>query len=265
MTVAEIRVSNVAVLGELDITVKGVRHDIPSGNRVRALWACLVLEPQRVVPVEVLIEAVWGSAPPRRARESVHVYISQLRVFAQNCGADPGLIETKNGGYRLAVNRDLVDWCRVLANLDEARELHRRQHAEDALTVLDMVAADFHRPILGGVRGGAKLGAFVQKMEEIDLSAIELRNEVLLTMGDAQTVVSDLQALVYEYPVRENLHGQLMRALFHTGRQIEALEVYSKLREELRSGFGVEPGSDVREIHRRILTAQPMRTNAQLV
>ena len=264
MAVASDRVSDVAVLGELEITVGGARHELPSGNRIRALWVCLVLEPQRTVPVDVLIDAVWGSEPPRRARESIHVYISQLRMFAQRCGVDPGLIETKNRGYRLAVDRHVVDWCRVLVEYDTARELHRKSSLPESIAALDKAAADFHKPILGGAQGGTKLGAFVQKMEAVELALIELRNEVMLDMGELHTVVSELQALVFEYPVHETLHGQLMRALFRSGRQIEALEVYSKLREDLSDGFGVEPGSDIRAIHRSILASQSGRPSVQV-
>lgn len=260
----EVGPCDVTVLGEFEVRVGEMVHQLPKGNRLRAVWASLVLEPGRVVSTEMVIATVWGSDPPRRARESVHVYISQLRLFLKRCGLDPGAIATRNGGYALTVDRSAVDWCRVVDRSDSARRLHRSGDHREALGVIDSAVVELRSPVLCGVSGGVPLAAFVQQMEELSVSLLELRTEVLLSMGDPHAVVHELQGLVCRFPVREMFHGQLMRALYSSGRQVEALEVYSQLRGTLLEEFGVEPGPMLRHVHSAILEEDSARLCGQL-
>jgi DNA-binding SARP family transcriptional activator len=256
--------TRLSVLGELSITIDGAEHELPRGNRVRSVWAALAINPGHVTTTDSLIETVWGAAVPRRARESVHVHISQLRLFLSQIGLPAGVIETRGGGYRLEMRRESLDWCRALDNVAEAVHLRRGGHTREALALADSVVEGFRFPILGGVSAGVRIGAFVRQMEELHLRAHELRNDTLIEIGENQRAIHELQALVSMHPVRESLHCQLMRAFYNADRQIEALDVYSRLRDTLSEEFGVEPGRLARQYHSAILAADAIRLEAQL-
>ena len=257
-------VDSVRRLGELRVVVDGTGHDLPPGNRQRAVWCALALSPGKVVTIDSIKSLVWGSAPPRRSRESVHVYISQLRIFLQEAGLSPQLIETRPGGYRLAVARSRVDWCELTERMSRARALLRKGEFEESVRIADSALEVYEEPILGGVRGGVGFEAFAIQIEELQASLLEIRMEALMELGQAHSLVHELQALAYRHPMREVLHSQLMRALFVTGRQIDALEVYSRLRTTLREEFGVEPSQATQEYHAALLDADATRLRGQL-
>ena len=221
---------SIRTFGSLELHSQDAVFEIPSGTKLRSVWAALVIDPGSTVSMETVAEIVWGAKQPKRSRESVHVYISQLRAFLDSCGEFPGLIETRSGGYRLAVDKLDVDWCAF----DEAMKTARPKAR-------------------AGDLDGPQLEAAVNEMNELYLACLEQRNEVMLARGDVAPLIRELLKLTRQFPVRETMHRQLMRALYLSERQIEALEVYNRLRHTLQGDYGVEPGRQVRNVHQSIL------------
>jgi predicted ATPase/DNA-binding SARP family transcriptional activator len=190
-----------------------------------------------VVPVSRLIDELWGDDPPASARKTVQIYVSRLRTAL---GSDR--LQSSAGGYRLVAGDEEIDtleFIRLVAagNLDQALEMWRGP----ALTGLEFVPA---------------LAGEAERLEQARADAIEQRIDVALAAGEHGRLVPQLECLVRERPLREPLRARLMLALYRSGRQAEALEVYRDGRM-LLDELGLEPTENLRELERRILTHDP--------
>ncbi|MCC8930186.1 AfsR/SARP family transcriptional regulator [Rhodococcus sp. I2R] len=244
---------SIRTFGSLELHSQDAVFEIPSGTKLRSVWAALVIDPGSTVSMETVAEIVWGAKQPKRSRESVHVYISQLRAFLDSCGEFPGLIETRSGGYRLAVDKLDVDWCAFDEAMKTARPKARAGDLDGAWKDFESALALYRGPFLSGLSDSPQLEAAVNEMNELYLACLEQRNEVMLARGDVAPLIRELLKLTRQFPVRETMHRQLMRALYLSERQIEALEVYNRLRHTLQGDYGVEPGRQVRNVHQSIL------------
>ncbi|MEV5956493.1 BTAD domain-containing putative transcriptional regulator [Streptomyces sp. NPDC051987] len=227
----------------------GVR---PVGSpKVRTLLAVLLLDAGRVVSVESLTEALWGGAPPVSARASLHNHVTRLRRILD----DPERLRAVPPGYLLRVDDGELDVDVFDAQVAQARAAHGRREWASVLDACADALALWRGSPLGGLP--AELGglAFVQRLEEARLLALEWRYDAELALGGPRLggVVPELAALVAEHPLREAYHRQLMLALHHTGRQAEALAVHRDLRNRLREELGIEPGLAVRRAHVEVL------------
>ena len=238
------------ILGPLEARRHG--EPLPLGRgKQRALLARLLLERGRPVSAARLVEDLWGAEAPETAAKMVQVYVSQLRKVLP-----AGVLETRPPGYLVDLKEASLDLDRAEKLLDEARAAAR---AADAAS-----AADALRQALELWRGlplseltepfAAVEGA---RLEELRLTCLEERIEADLQLGRHAAVASELAALVERNPLREGLVGQLMRALYGTGRQAEALEAYRTLRERLDGELGMEPSRELKELERRILRQDP--------
>ncbi|MEZ0284888.1 MAG: BTAD domain-containing putative transcriptional regulator, partial [Thermoleophilia bacterium] len=255
------------ILGPLEV-LDGDRAVALGGLRQRALLALLLLRANEVVSTDRLIAELWGDSPPPTARQTVQVYISQLRRAVPVDGVRESAIETRSPGYVLHVAPGELD-------LDRFQELSASGRA--ALAAGDAAgAAATLREALGLWRG-PPLADFayeewaqreIARLEEWRLACLEERIEADLQLGRRGELVGELEALVEEHPLRERLRGQLMLALYGSGRQAEALERYASGRRALADELGIEPGRALRDLERRILNqdpalAPPARTVAQ--
>ena len=229
------------ILGPLEV-LDGDRAVALGGLRQRALLALLLLRANEVVPTDRLIAELWGESPPPTARQTVQVYISQLRRAVPVDGVRESAIETRSPGYVLHVAPGELD-------LDRFQELSASGRA--ALAAGDAAgAAATLREALGLWRG-PPLADFayeewaqreIARLEEWRLACLEERIEADLQLGRRGELVGELEALVEEHPLRERLRGQLMLALYGSGRQAEALERYASGRRALADELGIEPG-----------------------
>ena len=222
----------------------------------RALLAELVLHANQIVSRERLIEVVWGDTPPATAAATLNTYVSHLRSALEPGRAprsQPGLLLTREPGYLLAVDPERVDALRFERLADEGR---RALAAGDATT-----AAPTLREGLGLWRGGA-LADFVYepfaqaeatRLEELRLATLEQRVDADLALGRHHDLVAELRRLVDEHPLRERLWGQLMLALYRSGRQSEALRAYGELREVLAEELGIDPSPALRRLEEDML------------
>ena len=238
------------LLGPLTVSVDGEPLAL-TGQKPRALLAALLLETNRVVSRDRLIDAVWGEEPPDTARNTLQVYVSQLRKLLPD-----GVLETASHGYKLVVDREAVDLFEFVRLSEEGR---------NALTAGDAAGAgETLRRALQLWDGAAPADlpeAETARLEELRAAALEDRIDAELALGRHGQVVPELERLVNEHPLRERFRGQLMLALYRCGRQADALGVYQRTRRTLVDELGIEPSASLRKLEQAIL-AQDASLNA---
>jgi DNA-binding SARP family transcriptional activator len=228
------------VLGPLEALDEG--RQIPLGGaRQRAVLAFLLTRANEAVAVDRLIDEIWGAEPPRTAANTIQYYISQLRKLL---GADR--IVTRPPGYLIRVERGELDLERFERLLDEGTA----ESLRDALGLWrGRALADFaYEPF-----AQAEIG----RLEELRLAALEKRVDADLELGRHAEIVGELEQLIAEHPLRERLRGQLMLALYRSGRQAEALASYQAARSTLVDELGIEPGPPLQELERAMLRQDP--------
>ena len=214
-----------------------------SGQRQRALLALLALRANRVVAKETLVDLMWGERPPANAVASLQNGVGQLRRLLS-----PATLTHEPPGYRLAVDPDQVDVYRFERLVRSARDAETDQRER------------LLREALGLWRGEALADlAFepwaaeeVHRLEQQRLSALEELIDAQLDLGRSGELVPELEALRRANPLRERLAGQLMLALYRSGRQAEALDVYHDTRRSLDE-VGAIPGHAIQELFKRLL------------
>jgi predicted ATPase/DNA-binding SARP family transcriptional activator len=231
------------------------------GPRVRALLARLLLDAGRIVAAERLIDDLYGEAPPAGAANALQSQVSRLRRSLADLSqvspppAHHPRLELHPAGYRLAVDRDDVDAHRF-ARL--AASGHRALAAGDhpaAVALLREAIELWRGPALADVADAPFAAAHAVRLEEGRLAAVTDRIEADLALGEHASLVPELQQLVEAHPLRERIRGQLMRALYGSGRQAEALGAYEDARRRLAEELGADPSTELAAIHRAVLRA----------
>jgi len=251
--------SEVRLLGETVAVDAGGAVLPVGGPRRRAVLAFLALRSPRVATRAELVDALWGDEPPADAANAVQAHVSGLR---KALGA--GAVETAGDGYRLARGID-VDVERFETLVREGRLLLARGEPVAAAEALRAGLAIWRGRALSDLGAVAFAADAAVRLEEQRLDALEQRIEADLTAGRPQATVAELEVLVAEYPLREALAGQLMRALYASGRQADALSVYAAARGRLREELGLEPSAALRDLHRRLLAqTEPVASGTPL-
>jgi predicted ATPase/DNA-binding SARP family transcriptional activator len=246
---------DVRLLGPLEVEISGVRVDF-EGAKQRQLFAALAMRAPEAVPVDALVEALWGRDPPDGAMQALQKQISRLR---RRLG-EPLPVRHRAAGYALEVDPPAIDSRRFEDLLARARRALERDD-------LDRAGADL-RAALALWRGSAladhRFDEFAQqeigRLEELRIEAIEERLAADLAGGRNADLVGELRTLVAEHPLRERLRGQLMLALYRAGRQAEALETMRAGRRLLVDELGIEPGPELRRLEQMILGHDPALT-----
>src|SRR5512132_3435814 len=240
-----------SLLGPLTATVEGTPIEL-GGQKRRALLAALLLRAGEVVRRDELIDALWGEDPPATARNTLQVSVSQLRKLLPD-----GLLETNASGYRLAVDRSSVDVFEFAQLAQAGRSALTIGDAAGAAETLRAALALWRGPALADLAWEPFAQAEVARLEELRLAALEDRIDAELALGRHGQLVGELERLVAEQPLRERLRGQLMLALYRSGRQAEALGVYQRARRTLVDELGIEPSESLRQLERAILAHDP--------
>ncbi|TQL68485.1 DNA-binding SARP family transcriptional activator [Nocardioides albertanoniae] len=242
------RSSLVRLLGGVDVLTAAGRIQA-GGVRTRTLLAALALQPGRVVPVDTLLQALWGDAAPRTAPHALQVHISNLRRLLP-----PDLIvERCSGGYQLSAGARATDVDRFRELAGQAATELRNGRATTALSYLRTALEIWRGPPLVDVPWERFAGAEVQGVEELHRDVQEDLVEALLLDGCPEAAVGEAESLVRAEPFRERRWGQLILALYRVGRQADALERWRDLRSLLGDELGVEPGPRIEELGREIL------------
>ncbi|MFD1147683.1 AfsR/SARP family transcriptional regulator [Saccharothrix hoggarensis] len=242
------------LLGPVEL-VLGDRSVDLGGPRQRVVLAVLGLNANRVVPVEQLIDTVWGVSPPVTARAQIQICISALRKLLDDA-SHPNAITTRPPGYVLELGPADVDSLRFAELVAAAREQANASRTAEAAETLRSALALWRGAALSGVPSDlVQRSATV--LEEQRLAALEERIRLDLELGRHREVIGELQALVADHPLRERLHGFLMLALYRAGRQGEALEASRSARAVLVEEIGVEPGRELQDLELAILRREP--------
>ncbi|MFE9098278.1 BTAD domain-containing putative transcriptional regulator [Streptomyces sp. NPDC007264] len=223
------------------------------GGKVRALLVALLLEPGRVVSVDVLMDALWGGAPPASARASLQNHVTRLRRLLGDDGSER--LRAVPPGYLLRVDDGELDVRLFEDHVAAARAAHAGRDWERTVREASAALALWRGAPLSGLPPETGRYALVQRLQEARLLLLEWRYDAELQVGGARLggLAPELAALVAGHPLREGFHRLLMLVLHRTGRPAEALAVHRDLRERLVEELGVEPGAAVREAHLAIL------------
>jgi DNA-binding SARP family transcriptional activator/DNA-binding beta-propeller fold protein YncE len=225
------------ILGPLEVADDGSLVALGRG-RQRALLALLLLHANEAVSAERLIDELWGERPPATAQTGLHGYVSQLRKLL---GSER--LETRGSGYLLRVEDGEVDRERFEA-------LARGGRFADALGV-------WRGPALADFAYEPWAQAEIGRLDDLRLACVAGRIDLDLNSGRDAELVGELEALVAAHPLRERFRAQLMLALYRSGRQADALEVYRGARQRFVEELGIEPGEELKELHKRILAHDP--------
>ena len=241
------------ILGPLQVVDGGGRELTVGGSKPRAVVAILLLHAGEAVSSDRLVEDLWSGEPPASAAKSLQVHVSRLRAaLAIGSGGEDRLLTTA-GGYLLRVESGELDAERFERLLEEGEALIAVGSPERAVATFGS-ALELWR---GGPLCDFEYDSFAQpeiaRLSELRAVALEQRIAAELALGRDGPVIGTLERLVREHPYRERLRGQLMLALYRTGRQAEALVAYRDARSALVDKLGIEPSVELRQLHRAIL------------
>ena len=235
------------VLGPLEVLDGGRPVPIP-GAKERALLVLLLLEAERVVPFERVVDELWGEDPPEKALKSLQVRAAGLRKALGD-----GVIVTHGRGYVARLGGATVDLRVFERGLERGRRSLGDGRYEEAAAVLREALALWRGPPLQDFVFENFAQVAIHRLDELRLVGLESRIEADLELGRERDLVPELEQLVAEQPLREQLRAQLMLALYRSGRQADALAAYQDARQALVGELGLEPGTRLRELEQAML------------
>jgi DNA-binding SARP family transcriptional activator len=231
------------VLGPLEVEADGRLVDL-GGQRQRALLADLLIHAGDVVSTDRLIDDLWGEQPPPTASTSLQNAVSQLRKVL---GAE--VVVTRAPGYAVTAGPDQIDARRFERRVASARG---KQGADRSRALREALELWRGRPFPEFAFEPFAENE-IRRLEELRLVALEDWIDVELELGRHAEVVGEIEALLAEHPLRERLRGQVMLALYRSGRQAEALQSYHGARRLLVEELGIEPSTELQRLHASIL------------
>ena len=236
------------ILGPLEIESDAGRVELGSAKQ-RALVTLLLLNANEVVPTSRLIDVLWAEELPADGSKALQVHVSRLR---RALGGD-NVVETRPGGYLLVADASSFDLPRFQERATEGRALLAAGDPARARRALSDALELWRGAPLAEFATEPFAQAEVARLEELRLAAVEDRIEADLQLGAHADVVAELESLTARHPLRERLRGQLMLALYRSGRQAEALQAYRDARGALVEELGLEPGKALQELEQAIL------------
>jgi predicted ATPase/DNA-binding SARP family transcriptional activator len=240
-----------SILGPLQVRSDG-REVALGATKPRILLLRLLIDANRAVAAERLIEDLWEGEPPRTAEQTLQGYVSQLR---KALGADRLL--TRGGGYELVLESGTLDAEDFETSVAEARHRIAAGEPDNALKHLRHAFGLLRGAPLTDAGGAEWAMATIARLEETRLTAVEAVLEAQLTLGGYTDVITAAEAAIAEHPLRERLWAQLMTALYHEGRQAEALRAYQRLRRLLGEELGIDPSRELVELEASMVRQDP--------
>jgi SARP family transcriptional regulator, regulator of embCAB operon len=245
------------ILGPLEIVTEA-RVLRPRGSKQNTLLMTLLADPCQLVSTETLIVELWGDKHPLSVENDLHAHVSRLRrrLSAMEPGAIDSRVVTHVSGYELVIRDEELDAAGFIKGLEEIRGA---AHADSADLVRQL------RRLLGLWRGrafgsherGPILQAASARYEEHRIAAYQLLFDHELRTGNYSTIIPELRGLLARYEFHEQFWQQLMVALYRSGRQADALNVYRELRHRLSDQLGLDPSPAMREYEQAVLDHRP--------
>ena len=241
----------IRVLGPLELVTDDGRVPLPAKHR--RLLAALLVRVGETRSADVLIDSLWEMAPPASASSLLQVYVSQLRKTLPA----PARIATVGSGYALSLDEASLDAAQFERLLREGKEAMNDGNPALAASVFARALGLWRGQAYGELAYEEFARAEAERLEELRLVCIDARLEAGLTLGQHDDLLPELQGLALAHPLRERVQAQLMLALYRCGRQTEALDLFREVCRRLREELGLEPGSELHELQRRILQHDP--------
>lgn len=244
------------MLGGVDVLVDGLPVDLGRRRMERCLLGLLLLNLNAALSIDRMIDLLWGEDAPASARAALHVHVSRLRTGLAAVDAERRgfRLVTRSGGYALEGDPARVDAHRF-------RDLCRRGHeATDPAVrrgLLGPALALWRGRPLGELTTPRIRAAYGRGLEELNLSATELRIEADLALGGHDGLLGELESLVRVHPLRERLVELHLLALYRAGRRTDALAVYERARRLLVDATGLDPRAELDELYQRIVRRDP--------
>jgi DNA-binding SARP family transcriptional activator len=246
------------LLGPLQIRADGT--DVALGAaKQRAVLALLLINRNRPVAIDSLIDATWRQDPPPEARASLHTYVSNIRRLLSKVGVDRAAVLVKaQPGYRLNVPDAACDIGRFNIEHTAGMKAAAGGRFEEASSHLSAALSEWRGPVLQDLRDFEFVDAFAAALAEDKIVAQTARAEAEIACGRTHSIISELEALASEHPYREPLWAQLITAYYLAERQYDALKAYRRLKTTLSDDLGIDPGPTVQRLHERILRQEPL-------
>jgi DNA-binding SARP family transcriptional activator/Tfp pilus assembly protein PilF len=237
------------LLGPFDVRVAD--RPVPiSGVKPRQLLATLLLQPDRPVSVDRLIEVLWPVDPPRSAAANIQTYVSGLRT----CLGDDRVVRYPPG-YAVILSGSELDAATFLQASEEAARLRRLGHLPEALRTLEGALALWRGQPLADLPISPLWRVELDQLTERRIDAVQDLLDLRIRLGDHGNAIAELRGLTAEHPLREGLWALLIRALVAADRRADALSVYAEVRHTLADELGVNPGPELRRLHTELLTS----------
>lgn len=243
----------IGILGPVELAGEG---PVPLGGvKERCLLAALAVHCGKAVSTSSLVDALWADDPPRTAGKTLQNYVLRVRRALARAGG-PAIV-TLPDGYCLQAAPGVVDAVLAESLIGQARQEMAGGEPAGAVRLLRRALGLWRGPALGEFAGRPFAAAEALRLDELRETALEDLFDAELALGRHHEVVGGLEALVARGPLRERRWGQLMVALYRDGRQAEALDAFGRVRQVLGQDLGVDPGAELRRLHRAILQQSP--------
>ncbi len=240
---------SISVLGPVEVRRTGELVPVPAG-KTSELLVRLALDAGVLVRTDRLVDDLWAADAVRTSRNTLQSKVAKLRRAL----GDPSLLVSSDGGYTLVVDPAAVDALTVLRNTSSAVGL---LEAGDQRGAADLCASSltmFRGDVLAGAGDGDWLTPHRTRLEEARMKLIETGFSARSQLGEAGDVIGELEAAVAAHPFQESLWVLLITALYREGRQADALAAYQRVRDRLADELGLDPGPQLQQLERQILT-----------
>ncbi|MGN9812378.1 AfsR/SARP family transcriptional regulator [Micromonospora sp. BQ11] len=242
----------IKVLGELAVRTSGA-HPALGTPKQKTVLALLAVQAGRLVTIDELVDELWPEDPPKSAVPNVRTYAANLRRTFEAAGNGPSLVLREGDGYRLRPGAFRVDLLEFTAESAEARESARRGNLEQAEELASRALGRWRGRMLAGVPLGPLLSMSVVSAQEQRLTTVELLAELRIALERPETAVPVLREALALDPLREPAHVLLVRAMHARGDHPGALAAYESARTALAEKLGIEPGAELRRVHRLVM------------
>jgi predicted ATPase/DNA-binding SARP family transcriptional activator len=206
-----------------------------------------------VVPASTLVDALWGEDLPANAANALQGRVSRLRKVLADAGLPDSLVVTRRPGYVADIEPERVDVHRFVRLAQDARRRADQNAPLDAIRLYEEALALWRGDPLAEFAGEEWARAEINRLSTLRTAAIEERINLRLVLGHHVELLAELEELTARYPVQERLHGQLMVALYRSGRQADALAAYQRLRQTLDDELGLVPSAELRALEQAVL------------
>ena len=244
------------LLGALEVSANGAVADLGPPKQ-RALLAILLLHAGEIVPIDRLIDLLWGESAPRTAAHSIQIYVSDLRKALESLGGGRQVLATRAPGYQLDTDPETIDARRFERLVEEGTRQLREGDPEGGAEALRNALRLWRGPALSDFAYEEFAQPYIRRFHDLHLDAIEQVAAAELEAGRAAEVVPMLDAAIREDPLRERSRELLMLALYRSGRHAESLRTYQQLRTTLVDELGLDPSPSLQRLQERILLHDP--------